>query len=88
MLKIIILDYSILGQHSRESVLFSKNFADNQLNQYCSIPANVYLKITNRDLFDFWRRQSCSTLTLFSILFFQHPLETDFDTSVALNKAE
>ena len=27
MLKIIILDYSILGQHSRESALFSKKFA-------------------------------------------------------------
>ena len=26
MLKIIILDYSILGQHSRESALFSKKF--------------------------------------------------------------
>ena len=27
MLEIIIMDYSILGQHSRESALFSKKFA-------------------------------------------------------------
>ena len=29
MLKIIVLYYSILGQHSKESALFSKNLADN-----------------------------------------------------------
>ena len=28
MLKIMILNYSILGQHSRESALFSKNFRE------------------------------------------------------------
>ena len=33
-------------------------------NQCCSIPANVYLRNTQRDLFNFWRWKSYSTLWL------------------------
>ena len=69
-------------------------------NQCCSIRANVYLKSTYITLTyltyggdNLIQLLLCynihGQLTAFShsILFFQHPLETDFGTSVALNKA-